>query len=144
MKTQFDMLESQLNSLRPSPLPTSTRRRILHEMERTVSRPKSIFWSFGQHAGLPIALAGALSDELEKQIDALETKLGDICYLDPTLRQKDEEALHEILRHRHGLFLGKAPCNGRIGILSNSAMHTRLKNFARHLNLHVQAPDLAQ
>ncbi|MGO9245704.1 MAG: hypothetical protein ACLPT4_08095 [Verrucomicrobiia bacterium] len=61
MKTQFDMLESQLNSLRPSPLPTSTRRRILHEMERTVSRPKSIFWSFGQHAGLPIALAGALS-----------------------------------------------------------------------------------
>lgn len=61
MKTQFDMLESQLNSLRPSSLPAPTRQRILHEMERTASRPRSIFWLFGQHAGLPIALAGALS-----------------------------------------------------------------------------------
>jgi len=42
------------------------------------------------------------------------------------------------------LFLGKAFCNDRIGILSNSAMYSRLKNFARHLNLYVQAPDLAQ
>jgi len=49
-----------------------------------------------------------------------------------------------MLKHRHGLFLGKSPSNSRIGILSNSAIHIRLKDFARHFNLHVQASDMAQ
>ncbi len=61
MKTEFDVLEDQLNALRPSPLPASTRRRILHEMERPVRGSKSMLWSFGRHAGLQVALAGALS-----------------------------------------------------------------------------------
>jgi hypothetical protein len=61
MKTEFDMLENQLNALRPSPLPSSARRRILHEMERPARGSKSMLWSFGRHAGLQVALAGALS-----------------------------------------------------------------------------------
>ena len=61
MKTQFDVLENQLNTLRPSPLPAATRRRILHEMERPAAGSKSMFWLFGHHAGLQVALAGALS-----------------------------------------------------------------------------------
>ncbi|MGD0060869.1 MAG: hypothetical protein ABSD58_15745 [Verrucomicrobiia bacterium] len=61
MKTQFDALENQLNSFRPSPLPTSTRRRIQHEMERPVTGSRSVSWLFGHHAGLQIAMAGALS-----------------------------------------------------------------------------------
>jgi integrase len=110
--------------------------------------PKPVEWMVPPVVAKAVELVrrvtAPLRDKLEKQIGVLEAKLGDICYLDPTLRQKDEEALHEMLRHRHGLFLGKAFCNDRIGILSNSAMYSRLKNFARHLNLHVQAPDLAQ
>jgi hypothetical protein len=61
MSTQFDVLEDQLNTLRPSPLPPPTRRRILHEMERPVTGPRSMSWLFGHHAGLQVALAGALS-----------------------------------------------------------------------------------
>ena len=61
MKTQFDMLEDRLNTLRPSALPTSTRRRIVHEMETTTTRPRSVSWLFGHHAALQVALAGALS-----------------------------------------------------------------------------------
>ncbi len=110
--------------------------------------PKPVEWMVPPVVATAVELVtrvtSPLRDELEKQIGALEAKLRDICYLDPSLRQKDEEALCEMLRHRHGLFLGNAPCNGRIGILSNSAMHTRLNNFAKYLNLHVQAPDLAQ
>lgn len=85
-----------------------------------------------------------LRGELEKQIGALETKLRDIRYLGSTLRQKDEEALHEMKKHRHGLFIGKPPRYGRIGILCNATIRIRLKDLARHLNLHVQASDLAQ
>jgi hypothetical protein len=61
MKTQLDMLEDQLNALRPSPLPSSTRRHILHEMERSATGSRSVSWLFGHHAGLQIAMAGALS-----------------------------------------------------------------------------------
>jgi len=61
MRTEFDLLESQLNSLRPSPLPTSTRRRVLQEIDRPVTGPRSIFWLFGHRAGFQVALAGALS-----------------------------------------------------------------------------------
>jgi hypothetical protein len=61
MRTQFDVLESQLNNLRPSPLPTATRRRILQEMDRPATGPRSMFWLFGHRAGFQIALAGALS-----------------------------------------------------------------------------------
>jgi hypothetical protein len=61
MKTQFDVLEDRLNALRPSPLPPSTRRRILRGMERPVTGTRSMFLLFGRHAGLQVALAGALS-----------------------------------------------------------------------------------
>jgi len=61
MKTQFDVLEDQLNSLRPSPLPPATRRRIFHEMERPVAESRSTVWRFAHHAGFQVALAGALS-----------------------------------------------------------------------------------
>jgi hypothetical protein len=61
VKTQFDALESQLNSLRPSPLPSPSRRRILHEMERPATGAGSMARLFGHHAGFQIALAGALS-----------------------------------------------------------------------------------
>jgi hypothetical protein len=61
MKTQFDVLENQLHNLRPSPLPPPMRRRILHEMERPVTAPRTMVWVFGRHAGLQIALAGVLS-----------------------------------------------------------------------------------
>src|SRR5271169_562323 len=61
MKTQFDVLEDQLNSLRPSPLPTSTRRRIFHEMERPATGLRSVVGVFGRHPGFQVALAGALA-----------------------------------------------------------------------------------
>lgn len=61
MKTPFDTLEDRLSSLRPSPLPTSTRRRIVHEMEPPTTVTRSVSWLFGHHAGLQVALAGALS-----------------------------------------------------------------------------------
>jgi hypothetical protein len=61
MRTQFDALESQLNSLRPSSLPSPARRRILHEMNRPVTGSRSMLWPFGRHAGFQVALAGALS-----------------------------------------------------------------------------------
>jgi hypothetical protein len=61
MKTPFDTLEERLSSLRPSPLPTSTRRRIVHEMEPLTTGTRSVSWLFGHHAGLQVALAGALS-----------------------------------------------------------------------------------
>jgi hypothetical protein len=61
MKTSFDALENQLNNLRPSPLPTDNRRRILQEMNRPAARQRTMSWLFGHHAGVQIALAGALS-----------------------------------------------------------------------------------
>lgn len=61
MKTPFDTLEDRLSSLRPSPLPPSTRRRIVHEMEPPTTGTRSVSWLFGHHAGLQVALAGALS-----------------------------------------------------------------------------------
>ena len=61
MKTQFDVLENQLNSLRPSPLPTTTRRRIVQGMEAPAPGARSMFWLFAHHAGFQVALAGALS-----------------------------------------------------------------------------------
>ena len=61
MKTQFDVLESRLNGLRPTPLPPSTRRRIFSGMERPAAGSMSMFWRFAHHAGFQVALAGALS-----------------------------------------------------------------------------------
>jgi hypothetical protein len=61
MKTPFDVLENQLHALRPSPLPSSARRRIVHEMGQPARANGSMLWLFGHHAGLPVALAAALS-----------------------------------------------------------------------------------
>jgi len=61
MKTQFDMLEDRLSALRPSPLPTSTRRRIVRVMEQPTTGTKLMSRFFGHRAGLQVALAGALS-----------------------------------------------------------------------------------
>jgi integrase len=85
-----------------------------------------------------------LRDELEKQISTLEVNLRDISYLNATLRQKDEEVLYDMKKQRHGLFLGKPPRYGRIGIMCSSSIRSRLKGLARHLNLDVQDSDLAQ
>ena len=61
MKTPFDALEDRLNALRPSPLPATARRHIVHEMERRAIGHKSTFWAFCRHAGFQAAIAGALS-----------------------------------------------------------------------------------
>lgn len=82
--------------------------------------------------------------KLEQQIAALEVKLRDVSYLNPTDRQRDEETLHEMKQKRHALFLNGPLWQGRIGILDSNTIRTRLKNFARHINLKVQADDLAQ
>lgn len=89
-------------------------------------------------------ITAPLRDELEKQISTLEVNLRDISYLNATLRQKDEEVLYDMKKQRHGLFLGKPPRYGRIGIMCSSSIRSRLKGLARHLNLHVQDSDLAQ
>ena len=82
--------------------------------------------------------------KLEQQIATLEAKLRDVSYLSPTNRQQDEETLHEMKQKRHALFLNGPLWQGRIGILDSNRIRTRLKNFARHINLKVQADDLAQ
>ena len=89
-------------------------------------------------------ITAPLRDELDIQIEAMESKLSGVSYLSATLRKKDEAAVHEMKKHRHGLFLGKPRRYGRIGILCSSAIRTRLKDFAMHLNLRVQDSDLAQ
>jgi len=61
MRTPFEVLEDQLNTLRPSPLPSPARRRIQHEMDRPVTQSRSMSWLFGHHSGFQVALAGALS-----------------------------------------------------------------------------------
>lgn len=82
--------------------------------------------------------------KLEQQITTLEAKLRDVSYLSPTNRQQDEETLHEMKQKRHALFLNGPLWQSRIGILDSNTIRTRLKNFARHINLKVQADDLAQ
>ncbi len=82
--------------------------------------------------------------KLEQQIAALEAKLRDVSYLSPTNRQQDEETLYEMKQKRHALFLNGPLWQDRIGILDSNTIRTRLKNFARHINLKVQTDDLAQ
>ncbi len=85
-----------------------------------------------------------LRDKLEQQTAALEAKLRDLSYLNSTHRQQDEETLREMKQNRHALLLNGPLWHGRIGILDSNTIRTRLKDLARHLNLQVQADDLAQ
>ncbi|MGA2401725.1 MAG: hypothetical protein ABSG91_08455 [Syntrophobacteraceae bacterium] len=89
-------------------------------------------------------VTATLRDELEHQIGTLEAKLRDLPYLNPTHRQEDEETLREMKQQRHALFLTGPLWHGRIGILNSNTIRIRLKDLARHLNLQVQAEDLAQ
>ena len=61
MSTPFDTLEHQLNTLRPSRLPATARRSILHEMQRPKTGRSSAFWQYIHRTGFQAALAGALS-----------------------------------------------------------------------------------
>ena len=61
MNTPFDMLEQQLNALRPARLPATARRSILHEIQRPVTGHASAFWQYVHRTGFQAALAGALS-----------------------------------------------------------------------------------
>jgi hypothetical protein len=79
--------------------------------------------------------------KLEKRIAALEAKLRDIRYLDDSLRQKDAETLNEMKKHRMGLFLAE---HSTINTSSDASISTRLKAFARHLDLKVETSDLEQ
>jgi len=62
MSTPFDALEERLNTLRPSPLPATARRHILHEMERSTGRRRSIFRVLDHpcHAGIQVGVAVAV------------------------------------------------------------------------------------
>jgi len=61
MSTPFDMLEQQLNALRPARLPATSRRSILHEIQRPVTGRGWTFRQYGHRAGFQVALASALS-----------------------------------------------------------------------------------
>ena len=89
-------------------------------------------------------LTAPLRHKLERQIAALEAKLMDLHYLNPAHRLQDEETLREMKQNCNALFLHGPLWHGKIGILDSNAIRTRLKNFARHLNLKVQTEDLAQ
>jgi hypothetical protein len=61
MSTPFDTLEDQLNALRPSRLPATTRRSIMQKMEQPATGYGWAFWQFAHRTGFQVALAGALS-----------------------------------------------------------------------------------
>ncbi|HVM62712.1 MAG TPA: hypothetical protein VMV72_17755 [Verrucomicrobiae bacterium] len=61
MKTQFDALEDRLNALRPSPLPPAARRHILHEMDRSPAKRRSVLGEFWHDAAAPVAIAAVVS-----------------------------------------------------------------------------------
>jgi integrase len=110
--------------------------------------PKPVEWMVppvvAKSVELVIRISAPIRDELDKRIRIIENKLRDNCYLNTALRQKDEEALTEMKKQYPGLFIVKQYQAGRIGIPCHATMHLRFKNFTNHLNLHVQASDLAQ
>jgi integrase len=93
---------------------------------------------------MAVRVTAPLRGELEKRIASLEAKLLDIRYLDDSVRRKDAEALHEMKRHRLGLFLRKSCKFNRISTLSNTQISMRLKAFATHCGLKVEPADMEQ
>lgn len=110
--------------------------------------PKPAEWMVPPVVGKAVKLAeqtiAPRRAKLEAQIEALEVKIMKTRYLNATLRKADIETLHNTKKHRRALFLGRSGKNHGVRTLTGSSINLRLRAFAEHLNLLVQASDLAQ
>lgn len=83
-----------------------------------------------------------LRAKAEKQIAVLEARMDNNVYATPKIRQEDLKTLHRLERCRRALFLGEANKNMSINVMGNKVINGRLKAFATHIDLRVEASDM--
>lgn len=109
--------------------------------------PKLVEWMVPPVVARAVSLAERVSApvraRLESRIVQLEKKL-DLQYVRPELRLEDQDALYKLMRCRRSLFVNHSAWDDAINPWSNNSTNGRLKEFAAHLDLRVEAEDLGQ
>jgi len=108
--------------------------------------PKPVEWRVPPVVAKAVSLAERVSApiraELESSIVQLEKKL-DLEYVRSELRLEDQDALYKLMQCRQSLFVNYS-YDDAINPWSNNWTNQRLKEFAAHLDLRVEAEDLGQ